>query len=152
MSRPCWCGWTTLPGLPRWLADLLRRQVAQDVITHGKQPGTVPAGLLRWAEEVLSPKVNWRVLLAAELRRAVAELCTTRGNWKWPFYAAVERGEIKRAILSKCNQFCQTAPHGRRLLKAVAGIAIAEHEIFYDCVGAKNGILIKHIIIIMPGP
>ena len=61
-------------GLPRWQADLLRRQVAQDVIAHGKQPGTVPTGLLRWAEEVLSPKVNWRAVLAAELRRAVAEV------------------------------------------------------------------------------
>jgi predicted metal-dependent peptidase len=61
-------------GLPRWQADLLRRQVAQDVIAHGKQPGTVPAGLLRWAEEVLTPKVNWRAVLAAELRRAVAEV------------------------------------------------------------------------------
>jgi len=61
-------------GLPRWQADLLRRQVAQDVIAHGKQPGTVPAGLLRWAQEVLSPKVNWRAVLAAELRRAVAEV------------------------------------------------------------------------------
>ena len=61
-------------GLPAWQADLLRRQVAQDVVAHGKQAGTVPAGLLRWAEEVLSPKVNWRALLAAELRRAVAEV------------------------------------------------------------------------------
>ena len=61
-------------GLPRWQADLLRRQVAQDVIAHGKRPGTVPAGLLRWAEEILAPKVNWRTLLAAELRRAVAEV------------------------------------------------------------------------------
>jgi predicted metal-dependent peptidase len=61
-------------GLPRWQAELLRRQVAQDVIMHGKQPGTVPAGLLRWAEEILAPKVNWRALLAAELRRAVAEV------------------------------------------------------------------------------
>jgi predicted metal-dependent peptidase len=61
-------------GLPRWQADLLRRQVAQDVIAHGKLPGTVPAGLLRWAEEVLTPKVNWRAVLAAELRRAVAEV------------------------------------------------------------------------------
>ncbi len=61
-------------GLSRWQADLLRRQVAQEVIAHGKQAGTVPAGLLRWAEEVLRPKVNWRAVLAAELRRAVAEV------------------------------------------------------------------------------
>ena len=61
-------------GLPRWQAELLRRQVALDVIAHDKQPGTVPAGLLRWAEEVLTPKVDWRAVLAAELRRAVAEV------------------------------------------------------------------------------
>ena len=61
-------------GLPRWQAELLQRQVAQDVMAHGKQPGIVPAGLLRWAEEVLTPKVNWRAVLAAELRRAVAEV------------------------------------------------------------------------------
>jgi predicted metal-dependent peptidase len=62
------------PDLPDWQARLLRRQVAQDVMAHAKQPGTVPAGLLRWAEQVLSPKVNWRRLLTAELRRAVAEV------------------------------------------------------------------------------
>ena len=61
-------------GLSGWQADLLRRQIAQEVIAHGKQAGTVPAGLLRWAEEVLSPKVNWRAVLAAELRRAIAEV------------------------------------------------------------------------------
>jgi predicted metal-dependent peptidase len=61
-------------GLPGWQAELLRRQVAQDVIAHGKRPGSVPAGLLRWAEEVLNPKVDWRRVLAAELRRAIAEV------------------------------------------------------------------------------
>jgi predicted metal-dependent peptidase len=61
-------------GLAGWQADLLRRQVAQDIIAHGKQAGTVPAGLLRWAEEILHPKVDWRRLLAAELRRAVAQV------------------------------------------------------------------------------
>ena len=61
-------------GLPRWQADLLRRQVAQDIVAHRQQAGTVPAGLLRWAEEILAPKVNWRAVLAAELRRAVAEV------------------------------------------------------------------------------
>ena len=33
------------------------------------------------------------------MRSAVAELCTTRGNWKWPFYAAVESGAVKRGDL-----------------------------------------------------
>jgi predicted metal-dependent peptidase len=61
-------------GLAGWQADLLRRQVAQDVIAHAKRAGTVPAGLLRWAEEILHPKVDWRRLLAAELRRAVAQV------------------------------------------------------------------------------
>jgi predicted metal-dependent peptidase len=63
-----------LDGLDPWQADLLRRQVAQDIIRHGKEPGSVPAGLLRWAREVLMPTVNWRQLLAAELRRAIADV------------------------------------------------------------------------------
>ena len=62
------------PARPAWQADLLRRQVAQDVIAHSKRAGNVPGGLLRWAEEILNPKVNWRKVLAAELRRAVAEV------------------------------------------------------------------------------
>jgi predicted metal-dependent peptidase len=61
-------------GLPGWQADLLKRQVAQDVISYGQQPGNLPAGLLRWAEQILHPKVDWRRLLAAELRRAVAQV------------------------------------------------------------------------------
>jgi predicted metal-dependent peptidase len=60
--------------LPRWQAELLRRQIAQAVLAHSKQAGTMPAGLLRWAEELLTPKVDWRRVLAALLRRAVAEV------------------------------------------------------------------------------
>jgi predicted metal-dependent peptidase len=52
----------------------LRRQVAEEVSRAGKEPGTVPGGLSRWARELLSPKVNWRRLLTAELRRAVADV------------------------------------------------------------------------------
>jgi predicted metal-dependent peptidase len=61
-------------GLDRWLADLLARQIALDIINHGKTAGTVPAGLLRWAREVLTPTVDWRRLLGAELRRAIADV------------------------------------------------------------------------------
>jgi hypothetical protein len=61
-------------GLPGWQAELLRRQIAQDILAHARQAGNVPAGLLRWAHEMLNPKVDWRRLLAAELRRAVAQV------------------------------------------------------------------------------
>jgi len=59
--------------LPPWQARLLQRLVAQQCIAAAKQAGKVPAGLLRWASEVLEPKVDWRKALAAELRKAVAD-------------------------------------------------------------------------------
>ncbi len=61
------------PGLSPWQARLLCRQVAQDCVRQAREPGTVPAGLLRWAEQLLQPVVDWRRVLAAELRRAVAD-------------------------------------------------------------------------------
>jgi predicted metal-dependent peptidase len=62
------------PGLPPWQARLLRRLVAKEVTKqHGHEPGTVPAGLLRWANEVLQPVVDWRRALTAELRKAIAD-------------------------------------------------------------------------------
>jgi predicted metal-dependent peptidase len=60
-------------GLPAWQARLLARQVAQDCVRHGREAGDVPAGLLRWADRLLEPAVDWRKALAAELRRAVAD-------------------------------------------------------------------------------
>jgi predicted metal-dependent peptidase len=62
-----------LPQLPPWQAQLLCRQVAQDCIARGREPGTVPGGLLRWASQLLEPAIDWRKALAAELRRAVAD-------------------------------------------------------------------------------
>jgi predicted metal-dependent peptidase len=83
------------PGLPAWQAELLRRQVAQEVIAHGKRAGTVPAGLLRWAQEILSPKVNWRALLAAELRRAVAEVAgAVDYSYRRPSRRAAVAGDV----------------------------------------------------------
>jgi len=59
-------------GLSPYSSDLLRAQVASDVRQHEKEAGKVPAGLLRWAESVLTAKVDWRKVLAAEIRRGVA--------------------------------------------------------------------------------
>ncbi|MDQ3897173.1 MAG: VWA-like domain-containing protein, partial [Actinomycetota bacterium] len=61
-------------GISPYGAQLLRCQVAAEVCAHGKQAGTVPAGWLRWAESVLRAKVDWRRVLAAELRRGISDV------------------------------------------------------------------------------
>jgi predicted metal-dependent peptidase len=71
LPRP-WEG-SGAPGVSGWQARLLRRLVAQECQRHARGIGHVPAGLLRWADEVLSPRVDWRRALAAELRKAVAD-------------------------------------------------------------------------------
>ena len=70
-GRPWQAGQPTV--LPPWQARLLQRLVAEQVVSASKQAGHVPAGLLRWAADVLEPKVDWRRALSAELRKAVAD-------------------------------------------------------------------------------
>ncbi len=49
--------------------ELVRKKVAEDVLEHAnKQPGSVPGGLLRWAEAVLNPQVPWEKELAGAIR------------------------------------------------------------------------------------
>jgi predicted metal-dependent peptidase len=60
-------------GVSEYGAQLLRCQVASEICAAGKQPGVVPAGLLRWAESVLRARVDWRRVLAAELRRGISD-------------------------------------------------------------------------------
>lgn len=51
------------------------KAVAQQVSRYaGRFPGTVPGGWLRWADQTLRPKVDWRKVLRAEIRRAVASV------------------------------------------------------------------------------
>jgi predicted metal-dependent peptidase len=83
-SAECDCG-SGCDGAPRgWdaaggglrpdTANLLRCQVASEILKacRGSQPGTVPLGLRRWAEDVLGSRVDWRRVLAAEIRRGIA--------------------------------------------------------------------------------
>jgi len=73
-SRP-WEGvGATEPGLQAWQARLLCRLTAQEILRHAREIGTVPAGLIRWATVLLEPQVDWRRALAAEVRKAVADI------------------------------------------------------------------------------
>jgi predicted metal-dependent peptidase len=60
-------------GLSRSQGDLLRLAVAADIQRqHATDPGSVPGGWLRWAETVLPSRVDWRRVLAAEIRAAIS--------------------------------------------------------------------------------
>jgi len=64
---------TGSPHLTPSEAELMRARTAADVQqAHAREPGTVPAGLLRWAQMVLPSRIDWRRVLAAEIRHAIA--------------------------------------------------------------------------------
>jgi predicted metal-dependent peptidase len=84
------------PGLSPWQARLRCRQVAQECVRHAREAGNVPAGLLRWAEQVLAPVVDWRRVLAAELRRAVAD---TVGAVDYSYRRPSRRASVSGAVV-----------------------------------------------------
>jgi predicted metal-dependent peptidase len=51
-----------------------RDRVAVAILKRGNEAGSVPSGLLRWAEAHLDPQVDWKKQLGVSLRRAVADI------------------------------------------------------------------------------
>jgi predicted metal-dependent peptidase len=117
-------------GLDPWLADLLRRQVAQDVVRHAKQAGTVPAGLLRWARDVLAPQVDWRRLLAAELRRAVADVAGAADySYRRPSRrAAAVSGVVLPALRRPVPELAVVCDTSGSMSEELLAMALAEVE------------------------
>ncbi len=61
-------------GLSATGCTLVRRDAARRIREHLRQQGVGASGWLRWADEVLTPTVNWRRELAAQVRRGVADV------------------------------------------------------------------------------
>lgn len=60
-------------GVPPGERRLLRAQVASDVLRFQREGvGRLSAGWQRWAEDQLEPKVDWRRVLAAEVRKGLS--------------------------------------------------------------------------------
>jgi hypothetical protein len=66
--------WDGKSGLSEAQQALLRCQTAAEIVRYarGLLPGALPAGLRRWAEDILAARIDWRRVLAAEIRRALA--------------------------------------------------------------------------------
>jgi hypothetical protein len=96
-----------------------------ECIPYGREAGTVPAGLLRWAQETLVPTVNWRTLLAAELCRAVADRAggggTDMGAGITAAYALRPRPAIAVVLTDGYTPWPDRAPKGMRVVVALLG-------------------------------
>ena len=66
------------PGVRSDQQGIIRDRVAHDVLARSRDRGDVPAGLLRWAEGLLNPRVDWREALASRLRRDLAMVAGRR--------------------------------------------------------------------------
>jgi predicted metal-dependent peptidase len=66
------------PAVVKDQQDNVRDRVAHDVIQAAKGQGNVPSGLLRWANEILDPQVDWRRALSSAIRRGVASVAGRR--------------------------------------------------------------------------
>lgn len=78
-------------------AQLLRLSVAAEIQReHAREPGTVPGGWLRWAESVLPSRIDWRRVLAAEIRSAVAAVA---GKVDYSYRRPSRRAHLNRKIV-----------------------------------------------------
>lgn len=59
------------PAMSEAEAEIVRGEVAQAILEHARSRGNVPAGMLRWAEEIANPSIPWQKVLAYHLRNGV---------------------------------------------------------------------------------
>ena len=90
-------------GLAPGQAQLLRLGVAADIQRHAAMhPGTVPGGWMRWAQEVLPSRVDWRRVLAAEIR---ASLASVAGNVDYTYRRPSRRQRsVPRVVLPSMHR------------------------------------------------
>jgi hypothetical protein len=78
-------------------AELLRLGVAAEIQRHAAgEPGSVAGGWLRWAEHVLPSRIDWRRVLAAEIRSAVAAVA---GKVDYSYRRPSRRAHLNRDVV-----------------------------------------------------
>ena len=84
------------PSIKNDQQDVIRDRVAQDVIRHAREKGvgSVPGELLRWANELLNPQIDWKRELAGMMRSSLA---TVLGRKDYT-YARPSRRQSSMAI------------------------------------------------------
>ena len=84
-------------GLPPGERDLIRCQVAAEVLQHSREGrGRLPNSWRRWAEDLLEPKIDWRKALGAELRKGVG---TVSGRVDYTYRRPSRRASVSPDVL-----------------------------------------------------
>jgi hypothetical protein len=84
-------------GIDAQQAELLRLGVAAEIQRAAAQePGSVAGGWLRWAETILPSRIDWRQVLAAEVRSAVA---TVAGRVDYSYRRPSRRAHLSRDVV-----------------------------------------------------
>ncbi len=118
--------------------DLVRDRVAQDVIKCARDRGHVPGDLLRWAEMLLNPRVDWREALASRVRRDIASVA---GRRDYVYTRPSRRQEAMRVAGSNLILPAMRQPAPPRVACVVdTSGSIAETEL-RDFVGEVAGIV-----------
>lgn len=92
--------------IPQGQGDLLRQRTAADIARHARdQPGSVPGGLLRWAELRRASRTDWRKELRAEIRHGVA---ATAGLVDYTYRRPSRRGSSSDGVI--LPSFARPAP------------------------------------------
>lgn len=71
---------TIPPGIPEHVQEQLIQQTAQKIKSRGTQPGSVWG---EFAESILNPKVDPRVLLMRAVRKAIEQIPGGNGEWTY---------------------------------------------------------------------
>ena len=121
-------------------AEILRRQVASDIVEHHRQVGEIPEGLLRWAAMTLDHKVDWRKELGAVLRRGLSEsmgavdYSNSRISRRISISPEVVLPSLRRRIPSIALVLDTSASMTERML----GLAVTEIKGLLVAVGIQN--------------
>lgn len=122
------------PGRGAAEAELTRRQVAKDIQSHIKANGigSVPAGIQRWADELLSPTVPWQEVLKGELRASIAGAGHPR-NWT---YRRPSRRQLPGIILPATQKYAPSIAMG-----IDTSGSMGDGKVFSQALGEVQGII-----------
>ena len=130
-----------IPKISPATAHLLRCKTASEIRRcAGQYPGTVPQGWQRWAEDLLTPRVDWRKALAAEIRTGVANVagCVDYSYMRPSRRASVSRNVVLPALRKPLPSVAVVIDTSGSMSEDLLSEVVAEVEGILSAVGLRR--------------